>query len=68
MKQALESLGCLALVQGAIGLVNALSGRLHGWGVVQRFDFLDGYEIYASIALLVLSFALFAAAESRKPD
>jgi hypothetical protein len=27
---------------------------------------LDGYEIYASVTLLVLSFALFAAAESRK--
>ena len=67
MKQFLEVLGCAALVQGAIGLVHELTGRLRGWGVVQRFDFLDGYEVYASVALLVLSFALFAAAESRKP-
>lgn len=67
MKQFLEVLGFVALVQGALGLVNEFTGRLRGWGLVQRLGFLDGYEIYASVTLLVLSFALFAAAESRKP-
>jgi hypothetical protein len=66
MKQFLEVLGFLALVQGSVGLLHELTGRPHGWGAVQRFAFLDGYEIYASVALLVLAFALFAAAESRK--
>jgi hypothetical protein len=66
MKQILELLGFLALVQGALGLVHEITGRLHGWGLVQRLGFLDGYEIYASVTLLVLAFALFAAAESRK--
>ncbi|MCX4904226.1 hypothetical protein [Streptomyces sp. NBC_00878] len=66
MKQVLEFLGVIALVQGVAGLVYEFTGWLRGWGLVQRLDFLDGREIYGSIALLVLSFALFAAAESRK--
>jgi hypothetical protein len=64
MKKVLEVLGFIALVQGVLGLV-------HEWvhwdvGLVQRLGFLDGYEIYASVALVVLAFALFAAAESRR--
>ncbi|MEU8791459.1 hypothetical protein [Streptomyces sp. NPDC048643] len=66
MKQLLEVLGFIALVQGVLGLIQGITGRLRGWGVVQRLDFLDGYEIYASAALLVLAFALFAAAESSR--
>ncbi|MBZ9639809.1 MULTISPECIES: hypothetical protein [unclassified Streptomyces] len=64
MKQLLELLGFLALVQGVMGLLHEFTD----WhiGLVQRVGFLDGYEIYASVALVVLAFALFAAAESRK--
>lgn len=65
MKQLLEIAGFLALVQGVLGLLHEFTD-LH-WGLVQMLGFLDGYEIYASMALLALSFALFAAAESRKP-
>ncbi|QFR01211.1 hypothetical protein F9278_39155 [Streptomyces phaeolivaceus] len=65
MKQLLEFLGFLALLQGSGGLVYELTGKLR-WGVIQRWSALDGYEIYVSIALVVLAFALFAAAESRK--
>ncbi|AZQ38523.1 hypothetical protein EJ357_37910 [Streptomyces cyaneochromogenes] len=64
MKQFLEILGVVALVQGVAGLVNEFTDW--DWGLVQGLDFLDGFEIYASVALLVLAFALFAAAESRK--
>lgn len=64
MKQLLEIVGFLALVQGVAGLLHEFTD-VH-WGLVQRIGFLDGYEVYASAALLVLSFALFAAAESRK--
>ncbi|MFJ8111924.1 hypothetical protein [Streptomyces sp. NPDC096132] len=65
MKELLEVLGFLALVQGVLGLVHEFAH----WriGLVQRIGFLDGYEVYASVALVVLAFALFAAAESRKP-
>ncbi|GGR97751.1 hypothetical protein GCM10010252_40500 [Streptomyces aureoverticillatus] len=66
MKQLLEGLGLILLIQGAAGLVHELTGRLRGWGVVQHLPFADGYELYLSIALIVLAFALFAAAESRR--
>ncbi|MFE9876021.1 hypothetical protein [Streptomyces sp. NPDC005784] len=68
MKRLLEVLGLVALVQDVLGLVQEITGRPHGWGLVRRLGFLDGYEIYASAALLVLAFALFAAAESRKSE
>ncbi|MDT0398646.1 MULTISPECIES: hypothetical protein [Streptomyces] len=64
MKQLLEVLGFLALVQGVAGLVTEFTDW--DWGFVQRLGFLDGYEVYASVALLVLGGALFSAAESRK--
>jgi hypothetical protein len=64
MKQLLEIVGFIALVQGVAGLVHEFTDW--DWGVVQRLGFLDGYEIYASVVLLVLGLALVAAAESRK--
>ncbi|MEU3828472.1 hypothetical protein GT045_06180 [Streptomyces sp. SID486] len=62
MKQVLEVLGFIALVQGGMGLVHEFTG----WqvGLVQRVGFLHGHEVYASVALVVLGVALFAAAES----
>ncbi|MET9845553.1 hypothetical protein [Streptomyces ossamyceticus] len=65
MKQFLEFLGFLALLQGSGGLVYELTGKLR-WGVTQRWAVLDGYELYVSIALIVLGLALFAAADSRR--
>ncbi|MCT9006196.1 hypothetical protein [Streptomyces rhizosphaerihabitans] len=67
MKQLLEVLGFVALVQGVLGLVQEITGEPHGWGLGQRLGFLDGHEIYASATLLVLAVALFAAAASRRP-
>lgn len=64
MKQLLEVLGFVAGLQGVAGLVSEFTDW--DWGVVHRFGFLDGYELFASLALLVLSGALFAAAESGK--
>ncbi|MGW0905735.1 hypothetical protein [Streptomyces sp. NPDC002853] len=66
MKQVLELFGVLLLIQGAVTLVHELTGRLRGWGIVRRIGFLDGYEIYAGVTLIVLALALFAVAESRK--
>ncbi|MEU0677942.1 hypothetical protein ABZ330_34700 [Streptomyces sp. NPDC006172] len=65
MRKLLEVLGFIALVQGIAGLVHEFT-NWH-WGLVQRLGFLDGYEVYASVTLLVLSFALFAMAEAQKP-
>lgn len=60
MKQLLELLGFLALVQGGMGLLHEFTD----WriGLVQRIGLLDGYEVYASVVLVVLAFALFGAA------
>ncbi|MGW0911430.1 hypothetical protein ACWD1Z_06730 [Streptomyces sp. NPDC002784] len=63
MKQLLELLGFLALVQGVAGLLHQFTDW--DWGLVQRVGLFDGYELYASITLLVLAFALFAVAENR---
>ncbi|MEU8574263.1 hypothetical protein [Streptomyces asoensis] len=65
MKQLLGVLGFLALVQGVLGLLHAFTP----WhlGLVQRLGFLDGREVYVSVALVVLAFALFAASDSRRP-
>ncbi|PZT70738.1 hypothetical protein DN402_07005 [Streptomyces sp. SW4] len=63
MKQLLEFLGFLAVVQGVAGLVHEFTDW--DWGLVQRIGLLDGHEVYASVALLVLGGALFAAAASR---
>ncbi|MFF7467771.1 hypothetical protein [Streptomyces sp. NPDC008092] len=64
MKQLLELLGFIALVQGALGLLHEFTH----WrvGLLQRLGFLDGYGVYASIALIALAGALFAAAGSRR--
>ncbi|SOE08206.1 hypothetical protein [Streptomyces sp. Ag109_G2-15] len=64
MKQLLELLGFVALVQGVLGLVHEFTD----WhvGLVQRIGFLDGYEVYASVALVLLAFALFAVADGRR--
>ncbi len=64
MKQLLEFLGVIALLQGVAGLLHEFTDW--DWGLVQRIGFLDGYGIYASVVLLVLAVALFAAAGSRK--
>ncbi|MEU7583783.1 hypothetical protein AB0B50_40100 [Streptomyces sp. NPDC041068] len=66
MKRLLEFLGVVLLIQGAVGLVHRFTGELRGWGLVQRLSFLDGYETYASVALIVLACAVFAAVASRK--
>ncbi|MFI6208393.1 hypothetical protein ACIBAI_18655 [Streptomyces sp. NPDC051041] len=63
MKRVLEFLGFVTLLQGVAGLVHEFTGW--DWGLAQRLGVLDGYEVYASVALLVLGFALCAAAEGR---
>ncbi|MER7931480.1 hypothetical protein AB0N99_28915 [Streptomyces sp. NPDC093272] len=64
MKQVLELLGFVALVQGVLGLLHEFTH----WhvGLLRRLGFLDGYGVYASVALVVLAIALFAVAESRR--
>ncbi|MEU2367354.1 MULTISPECIES: hypothetical protein [Streptomyces] len=65
MRRLLEVLGFVTVLQGVAGLVTEFTDW--HWGLVRRAGFLDGFEIYASVALLVLGVALFAVAETRKP-
>ncbi|MGW0536849.1 hypothetical protein [Streptomyces sp. NPDC003032] len=65
MKRLLEFLGVILLIQGAGGVVHEVTDERHGWGLLRRFGLLDDYGLYASIAMIVLAIALFAAAESR---
>ena len=64
MRKILEIAGFLSLLQGVMGLVTEFTDRFDV-GLISRVGFLDGYEVYASIAALVLALALFAVAESR---
>ncbi|MDT3726852.1 hypothetical protein ROS62_19025 [Streptomyces sp. DSM 41972] len=65
MRKLLEIVGFVAVLQGVAGLVTEFTDW--NWGLVRRTGFLDGYEIYVSVALLVLGIALFAVAETHKP-
>ncbi|GAA3780809.1 hypothetical protein ACFS5L_11490 [Streptomyces phyllanthi] len=65
MKQLLGFFGFIALMQGTGGLAYELTGKL-SWGITQRWSALDGYEVYVSVALIVLALALFAAADRRE--
>lgn len=63
--QIIEVVAGFALLQGVLGIVQEFTGRL-GWGLIGRIGFLDGHEVYGSIALIVLAFAVFAAAEAQR--
>ncbi|MBZ2407192.1 hypothetical protein ACFW42_01115 [Streptomyces albidoflavus] len=64
MRKTLTIAGFLLLLQGVMGLATQFTDRLDA-GLISRLGFLEGYEVYASIAALVLALALFAVAESR---
>ncbi|GAA5043818.1 hypothetical protein HNP84_004495 [Thermocatellispora tengchongensis] len=66
MKRALELAGGLLLLQGVAGLIHTLFG-FWTWArpiLLVNLPFLDGYEIFTAIALGVLGFALYAAADT----
>ncbi|MFI7007599.1 hypothetical protein [Streptomyces sp. NPDC050145] len=64
LRKALEIVGGIMLLQGVAGLVNEFTGRLT-WGLIQHIGFLEGREVYGSVALIVLAIAVLAATESR---
>ena len=63
MKKLLEFASLVLVLQGAAGLVHHFFGWLEGWGLVQRWGFLTGLEIYASLVLVVLGVAVGGLAE-----
>ncbi|GAA2696052.1 MULTISPECIES: hypothetical protein [Nonomuraea] len=69
MKGFLDITGTILLIQGVGGLINTVLGWwgwAHGLLLVNRLPFLEGYEVFACIALGVLGFALLAAGDSMK--
>ncbi|MEV0169059.1 hypothetical protein [Nonomuraea fuscirosea] len=69
MQAALTAFGWLLLLQGAGGLINSLMGWwrwAHDLLVVNLLPVLRGYEVFASIVLGVLGFALLAVSASAK--
>ncbi|MFJ8078197.1 hypothetical protein ACIQ7Q_30765 [Streptomyces sp. NPDC096176] len=63
MKKFLETAGFLLFLWGVAGVIHELTGWFKLRGVVRRLDFLDGYELYASIVLGVLGVVIMVAAD-----
>jgi hypothetical protein len=67
MKTLFGFLCFVLLTQGIGGLAYEFTdGRFHLWALTHKIDFLDGYQIYADIGLIVLGLALAAASGSVK--
>ncbi|MEV0384420.1 hypothetical protein [Nonomuraea sp. NPDC050643] len=69
LRMTFTVLGWLLLVQGVGGLVNTLLGWwrwAHDLLVVNLLPIFRGYEVFASIVIGVLGFALLAVADSAK--
>jgi hypothetical protein len=64
MKKTTEVFGLLLLLQGALGIVHHFIGWFRYSVLIRHLDFLDGYEVYASIVIAVLGLALLVAADS----
>ncbi|NGO70088.1 hypothetical protein [Streptomyces boncukensis] len=67
MKKLLGILCFLLLAQGAGGLAHKFTGGwFDKWALVHRIGFLDGYEVYVCVLLIVLGLAVGAASDSVK--
>ncbi|MEU1617703.1 hypothetical protein ACFZAU_12030 [Streptomyces sp. NPDC008238] len=65
MKGFLGFLGFVLLSQGIGGIVYQLTdGWFRVWALTHRIGFLDGYEIYVCVLLVVLGVAVLFASDS----
>ncbi|MBR7676954.1 hypothetical protein [Streptomyces daliensis] len=62
MRNLLGFVSFVLIAQGVIGLVHHFTGWFGG-GLLYRIGFLEGYEVYASIVLLVAGVAVGAASD-----
>ncbi|MCT2591486.1 hypothetical protein LHJ74_16515 [Streptomyces sp. N2-109] len=63
MKSLLGFLSFILISQGLGGLLHELTGgAFHLWGLVHKTAFLEGFEIYVSLLLVVLGVAVGTAA------
>ncbi|MDT0268716.1 hypothetical protein RM844_20730 [Streptomyces sp. DSM 44915] len=63
MDRILGFLAFVLLAQGAGGLVHYFWDWFDVWTVVHRIGFLDGYEVFTCVVLLVLGLAVGSLAE-----
>lgn len=63
MKKPLEAVGFMLMLWGAAGLVHHFFDWFRLWAIVYRVGPLRGHEVAASIAMVVLGFAVSVAAE-----
>lgn len=63
MKKFGEVLGFLIALNGVAGLIHEWLGWFRPWVLVRYLDFLDGYEIVANIALIVIGVIVMVAAD-----
>ncbi len=63
MNKILGFISFVLIVQGVGGVVHHFSGWFDGWGLIARVGFLEGYEIFAACALVVLGVAVGAASD-----
>lgn len=63
MKQLLGFIAFLMIAWGAGGIAHHFFDWFTLWSVVHRIGFLDGYEVFASIVLIVLGVAVGAASD-----
>jgi hypothetical protein len=62
------ALGFLIAINGVSGLIHEWLGWFRIWAAVRYFDFLDGYEVVANIALILIGVVVMMAAHQvRKP-
>jgi hypothetical protein len=54
MKEIANGVSLLLLIQGIGGIINRLAGGGPSWFLVNYIDVLQGYEIIASIVLVIL--------------
>jgi hypothetical protein len=65
MRRTVATAGAILLVQGVAGLLHHVLGWFGSWAVVRHLGFLEGYEIFANLVLVVLGAALVVAARAR---
>ena len=63
MRNLLGFISFVLIAQGAGGIVHTFFGWFGLWTVVDRIGFLDGYEIFACVVLIVLGVAVGAASD-----
>ncbi|WP_326594814.1 hypothetical protein [Streptomyces sp. NBC_01803] len=63
MKKILEAAGVLLILQGAGSVAHHFADWFRPWTMVHRIGFLDGYEVFAGVVLIMVGLAACAASE-----